>query len=46
VLSDSLGDAFGGRPETPQASTTIEQLPLTNLITASAPRPRGANANA
>ena len=32
VLSDSLGDAFGGRPETPQASTTIEQLPLTNLI--------------
>jgi chemotaxis protein MotB len=21
VLSDSLGDAFGGRPETPQAST-------------------------
>ena len=33
VLSDSLGDAFGGRPETPQASTTIEQLPLTNLIT-------------
>jgi chemotaxis protein MotB len=32
VLSDSLGDAFGGRPETPHASTTIEQLPLTNLI--------------
>ncbi len=32
VLSDALGDAFGGRPETPQASTTIEQLPLTNLI--------------
>ena len=32
VLSDSLGNAFGGRPETPQASTTIEQLPLTSLI--------------
>ena len=32
VLSDALGDAFGGRPETPQASTTIEQLPLTNLL--------------
>jgi chemotaxis protein MotB len=32
VLSDALGDAFGGRPEAPQASTTIEQLPLTNLI--------------
>lgn len=32
VLSDALGDAFGGRPEAPQASSTIEQLPLTNLI--------------
>ncbi|MFC5479812.1 flagellar motor protein MotD [Massilia suwonensis] len=32
VLSDALGDAFGGRPEVPQASSTIEQLPLTNLI--------------
>jgi chemotaxis protein MotB len=32
VLSDALGDAFGGRPEVPQASTNIEQLPLTNLI--------------
>ena len=32
VLSDALGDAFGGRPETPQASSTIEQLPLTSLI--------------
>ena len=33
VLSDALGDAFGGRPQTPQASSTIEQLPLTNLVT-------------
>jgi chemotaxis protein MotB len=32
VLSDALGDAFGGRPAVPQASSTIEQLPLTNLI--------------
>jgi chemotaxis protein MotB len=32
TLSDALGDAFGGRPETPQASSTVEQLPLTNLI--------------
>jgi chemotaxis protein MotB len=32
ALSDALGDAFGGRPEVPQASTNIEQLPLTNLI--------------
>jgi chemotaxis protein MotB len=32
VLSDALGDAFGGRPEAPQASTNLEQLPLTNLI--------------
>jgi len=32
ALSDALGDAFGGRPEVPQASSTIEQLPLTNLI--------------
>jgi chemotaxis protein MotB len=30
VLSDALGDAFGGH--TPQASSAIEQLPLTNLI--------------
>jgi len=33
VLSDALGDAFGGRPAVPQASSNIEQLPLTNLIT-------------
>jgi chemotaxis protein MotB len=32
ALSDALGDAFGGRPAVPQASSTIEQLPLTNLI--------------
>jgi chemotaxis protein MotB len=32
ALSDALGDAFGGRPPVPQASSTIEQLPLTNLI--------------
>jgi chemotaxis protein MotB len=32
VLSDALGDAFGGRPAVPQASSTIEQLPLTKLI--------------
>lgn len=32
ALSDALGDAFGGRPEVPQASSTIEQLPLDNLI--------------
>lgn len=32
ALSDSLGDAFGGRPETPQASSTIDTLPLTHLI--------------
>ncbi|MGJ9418195.1 flagellar motor protein MotD [Massilia sp. CMS3.1] len=32
VLSDALGDAFGGRPDVPQASSTIEQLPLANLI--------------
>ncbi|QNA90102.1 flagellar motor protein MotD [Massilia sp. Dwa41.01b] len=32
VLSDALGDAFGGKPTTPQASSTIEQLPLTQLI--------------
>jgi chemotaxis protein MotB len=32
ALSDALGDAFGGRPETPQASSTIETLPLTHLI--------------
>ncbi|KQQ87999.1 flagellar motor protein MotD [Massilia sp. Leaf139] len=32
ALSDALGDAFGGRPEVPQASSTIEQLPLTSII--------------
>jgi chemotaxis protein MotB len=32
ALSDALGDAFGGRPAVPQASSTIEPLPLTNLI--------------
>jgi len=32
VLSDALGDAFGGKPAVPQASSNIEQLPLTNLI--------------
>ncbi|MFC5509609.1 flagellar motor protein MotD [Massilia jejuensis] len=32
VLSDALGDAFGGRPAVPQASSNIEQLPLANLI--------------
>jgi chemotaxis protein MotB len=32
ALSEALGDAFGGRPAVPQASSTIEQLPLTNLI--------------
>ena len=33
VLSNALGDAFGGKPATPQASSTIEQqLPLTSLI--------------
>jgi chemotaxis protein MotB len=32
ALSDALGDAFGGRLAVPQASSTIEQLPLTNLI--------------
>ena len=32
VLSDALGSAFGGRPQVPQASSTIEELPLTNLI--------------
>lgn len=32
VLSDALGDAFGGRPEVPHASSTIETLPLASLI--------------
>lgn len=32
ALSDALGDAFGGRPQTPQASSTIETLPLTHII--------------
>jgi chemotaxis protein MotB len=32
VLSDALGDAFGGKPAVPQASSTIEQLPLAKLI--------------
>lgn len=31
-LSEALGDAFGGKPAVPQASSTIEQLPLTKLI--------------
>jgi chemotaxis protein MotB len=32
VLSNALGTAFGGKPATPQASSTIEELPLTSLI--------------
>lgn len=32
VLSDALGNAFGGKPAVPHASSTIEQLPLTKLI--------------
>lgn len=32
VLSNALGTAFGGKPATPHASTTIEELPLTSLI--------------
>jgi chemotaxis protein MotB len=46
VLSDSLGDAFGGRPGVPQASTNIEQLPLTNLIARKRAEAARANANA
>ena len=33
VLSDSLGEAFGARPGVPQATSTIETLPLTSLVT-------------
>lgn len=32
VLSDALGSAFGGNPQTPQASSAIEPLPLTAII--------------
>lgn len=32
VLSDALGEAFGGKPELPQASSTIDALPLDSLI--------------
>lgn len=32
VLSDALGSAFGGNPQTPQASSAIEPLPLTPII--------------
>lgn len=32
VLSDALGSAFGGNPHTPQASSTLEPLPLSGII--------------
>lgn len=32
VLSDALGSAFGGQPETPQASSAIDALPLSGII--------------
>lgn len=32
VLSDALGSAFGGNPETPQASSAIDALPLSGII--------------
>jgi len=32
VLSDALGSAFGGNPETPQASTAVDALPLSGII--------------
>ena len=32
VLSDALGSAFGGNPQTPQASSAIEPLPLSGII--------------
>jgi len=32
VLSDALGSAFGGNPETPQASSAIDSLPLSGII--------------
>ena len=32
ALSDALGDAFGGKPQAPQASSTIDPLPLASLI--------------
>ncbi|MGX4640628.1 flagellar motor protein MotD [Massilia sp. SYSU DXS3249] len=32
ALSDALGDAFGGKPQVPQASSPIDPLPLANLI--------------
>jgi chemotaxis protein MotB len=33
VLSEALGDAFNGDPQAQRASTPVDQLPLTNLIT-------------
>lgn len=32
VLSDALGSAFGGNPQTPQASSAVEPLPLSGII--------------
>jgi len=32
VLSDALGSAFGGNPQTPEASSAIDPLPLTGFI--------------